>query len=331
MMSAEEHFDALRQPVHREVTVCAFERLHLGFLDPQGSGERTFGSIGMALSRTGTVLKIEPSNRLIFRGPSAARAERYFQALRSIYRISPRVKISIKKASQPHIGLGSGTQMALAVGSAVSAMYDLKLEPSTIMENLGRGGRSGIGLGAFAVGGFLVDGGRDISHKPPRITVRAKFPETWRVLLMVDDKVSGIHGDDEVRAFGALPKVSDEFSAKLCRLVLMGALPALVEANIASFSKAICQVQEMMGSYFSSAQGGSFSSERIAQLLGWLRLQGVVGCGQTSWGPTGFVIFGSEAEAQSLLAELSARRALTEHVSFYICNGRNRGARLKIK
>ena len=50
--------------------------------------------------------------------------------------------------------------MALAVGTAISKLYQLPLGLREIAALTERGARSGIGIGAFAQGGLIVDGGR---------------------------------------------------------------------------------------------------------------------------------------------------------------------------
>ena len=98
-------------------------------------------------------------------------------------------------------------------------------------------------------------------------------------------------GQAEVAAFKSLPQFPSESAEKLCRHVLMQALPALAEADLVSFGQAIKQLQEVSGDYFAPVQGGRYASAKVASLLAWLESQGVPCVGQSSWGPTGFAIF----------------------------------------
>ena len=89
-------------------------------------------------------------------------------------------------AAVQHSGLGSGTQMALAIGMAICDFYRLDLNVNEIAVLTQRGARSGIGLGTFAQGGFIVDGGRAAESKVPPVIARADFPEDWPILLIFD-------------------------------------------------------------------------------------------------------------------------------------------------
>lgn len=57
-----------------------------------------------------------------------------------------------------HSGLGSGTQLSLAVGKLISDFTDNKMEVPQIAHTVGRGGTSGIGVASFDNGGFIIDG-----------------------------------------------------------------------------------------------------------------------------------------------------------------------------
>ena len=104
---------------------------------------------------------------------------------------------------------------------------------------LGRGRRSGVGIGLFNSGGVVVDGGcKDPSRAAP-IVSRIPFPDEWRVVLVLDRKRTGVHGEEERSVFARLPPFAAADAAHICRLVLMQALPALVEADLTSFAAAI--------------------------------------------------------------------------------------------
>ena len=80
---------------------------------------------------------------------------------------------------------------------------------------------------------------------------------------MLDPHRQGVHGPDERELFGKLAPCSDAEAAHLCRLVLMKALPALADCDIAAFGSAIKELQARLGDYFAPIQGGSrFQSRR---------------------------------------------------------------------
>ena len=310
----------------RRITVSAPARLHLGFLDLHGGLGRSFGSLGLTLSELSTDIHIEPGVELRVEGPEAERAEKFARRLLDRFGAGQGAHISIEQSIPAHIGLGSGTQLALAIGMALSRLHDWHLEARTIAALADRGARSGIGIGAFNTGGFLVDGGKTAHGEAPRIVTRAEFPSQWRVLLIFDQHTQGLHGEAELAAFRDLPEFPEGSAGELCRLALMQVLPALLEADFASFSSAIGRIQRTVGDYFAPAQGGRFASPLVAKVLSWLEAQGVTGLGQSSWGPTGFAVLASETQAHSVLRAAQARWGEAGLLHFQVCAGLNRGA-----
>lgn len=303
------------------VAVSAPARLHLGFLDLAGDLGRRFGSLGLAIDGIETRVSAQPAGRLTVEGPDAARAERYVRAMAEAFGLSDRIALRVERAIPAHAGLGSGTALALAVGAAMARG---RIEAATIATALGRGRRSGIGIAAFREGGLILDGGQGEKPLPPPILARHAFPPEWRVLLVLDEGFQGKHGGEELAAFARLTPFPAATAAELCRLVLMQALPALIERDVDRFGAAVTRLQAAVGDHFAPAQGGRFSSAAVAEALGWLQDRGVGGVGQSSWGPTGFAIVGDEARAQALAEDARARFA--GRLRFMTCRGRNRGA-----
>lgn len=279
------------------VRVTAPARLHLGFLDLDGGPGRRFGSLGMTLDGPSTRVRLGAGRGRAARGPDAHRADGYLRRLARHFDREPAVHLDIEAAIPAHSGLGSGTQLALATGAAFCRSQGLDASPRALARLLNRGARSGIGLGAFEQGGVLLDGGRGDDDDPPPIIGRLAFPRDWRVLLIFDRRRSGMHGLDEVAAFRALAAFPAARAGHLSRLALQQAMPALAERDLPGFGAAITEIQEVIGDHFAPAQGGRFASPGVAQVLDWLRRDGVPGVGQSSWGPTGFALLGTEQEA----------------------------------
>jgi beta-ribofuranosylaminobenzene 5'-phosphate synthase len=306
------------------VKVEAPARLHLGFMDLNGGLGRRFGGIGLAIEGLQTRLAMMKAASFSASGPGAERALRYARHLFAHLRLPHAVSIKVHKSIPQHAGLGSGTQLALAVGAAIAQLYDLPLDTRAIGQLLDRGARSGIGVGAFDTGGFLVDGGRDPNDRLPPIIARLEFPARWRIVLMHDRHSQGLHGAQELSAFKALPQFSAEQSARLCRVVLMQVLPAVADANLPGVGGGINEIQRVMGDYFASAQGGRFTSPAVAEVLQWCEDRDVPGVGQSSWGPTGFALVDSETTARALVQEAS--RTFDENtVRLQVVRARNYG------
>ncbi len=311
------------------VTVIAPARLHLGFIDLNPPTGRRFGSLGLALDAPHTVVHAVRGATEVVHSKAQEKAQRYLHALRSAIAAPDDVAVRVDEAIPEHCGLGSGTQLALAVGTAVSRLLDLNLSPFDIRQKLARGARSGVGIGAFAHGGFLVDGGHGGGTSLPPITSRVVFPEHWRVVLIFDEATQGLSGAKEVAAFRTLPTFPETLSAHLCRLVMTRVLPGLAEASMLEFGPAITEVQRIVGDHFAPAQGGRFASSRVAEVLAWLEGRGVHCVGQSSWGPTGFAMVESESQAMEFVREAEVRWR-ERGLRFVIARGRNAPASIEV-
>lgn len=308
------------------VSVVVPARLHLGFLDLEGGLGRRFGSMGITLEGPYTKLAVAPDSNTSVEGPDAERARAYVDQLMTHYEIAGGLRLVIEEAIPAHAGLGSGTQLALATGTAVCQLYGIDAQATEIAQLLDRGTRSGIGLGAFLQGGVLLDGGKGDSDQPPPIISRFAFPEEWRVLLITDRSSDGVHGEAEVDAFQNLPPFPAESAAHLCRIAVMKALPALAEHDIDGFGSAIAEIQRTVGDYFAPAQGGRYASSGVSEVLQWIDDQGIGGIGQSSWGPTGFALLGSAGRGNRLLDAARKRWPSGAGLKFDLLSGRNMGA-----
>ena len=314
----------------RTIAVTAPARLHLGFLDMNGSRGRRFGSVGLTLEGPRVELSVERAPSLVIRGEQSARAEQFANALRSRFNLPGDFQLRISRTIPEHVGLGSGTQLGLAVGVALARLYRLDLSVREIAFVVQRGQRSGIGAGAFELGGFLVDGGKGACDEPPPIVSRVQFPAHWRVILVLERATHGLHGESENAAFQVLPAFPEMLAGHLCRLMLMQALPALADCDIERFGGAIGELQRITGDYFAPAQGGRFASPAVADALAWIESQGIAGVGQSSWGPTGFAIVAGEDRAAELARMAQSRWGAAGPLQFMVCGGRNRGGEVEV-
>ena len=265
--------------------VAASARLHLGFLDLNFSLDRRFGSIGMLLDGPVTRLRLQRSQWAEVRGPERQRASRALARMRERFPVAGEHRLDVLEAIPAHGGLGSGTQLALAVAAAFRRLHGIAPDLRSDAAWLGRGSRSGIGIGLFEQGGLVVDGGRRAEgDAPPPVLARVPVPEDWRILLLLDPAHRGLAGDEERAAFAELPPMGEAAVGEICRLVLMRALPALAEADLSRFGDAVTRIQARVGDYFAAAQGGRFTSPRVAEALASLRRLGSPGIGPV-WNP----------------------------------------------
>lgn len=317
------------------VKVEANARLHLGFFDLNGGLGRRFGSLGLAIDRPTTVLSIERAGLPSCQGPEHQRVAKYIEIFCNAFRLPNTYAVKVHQAIPAHAGLGSGTQLALAVAAALRQLEDYETDATADAILLHRGARSGAGAALFREGGLVVDGGHAegaesaTGKNVPPIITRLPFPDDWRIILVFDEHIEGVHGEAERQAFAQLPAFSAADAGEICRSVLMQALPAAIEQDLPSFGAAIARIQRILGDYFAPAQGGSgFASPRVGALMRRLEAAGAHGIGQSSWGPTGFAFTQNAAEAESLVGCVAAAAA-QDNLGLLVCRGVNRGASVK--
>jgi beta-ribofuranosylaminobenzene 5'-phosphate synthase len=316
------------------VVVRAPARLHLGFLDPSGSLGRRFGSLGLVVDGWETAVEMAAARRdeLSAVDPAAQseldRAATFLQRLREHTGHMEPVALRLLATMPAHAGLGSGTQLALAVGRAFTRWHGLNIDAATLAGWLGRGARSGIGIGGFEQGGLLVDGGPGADERAAPVLARVDLPAAWRIVLVLDERRRGLSGNAERQAIGALAALPQSHAADICHQVLMRVLPGAAAGDFAAFAAGINRVQDLLGAHFAPAQGGSaYTSPAIGSVMQWIgaRPPGAA-IGQSSWGPTGFAILPSLEHAQQAVAAARDAGMLEPALTVRIVAARRRGA-----
>ncbi len=315
------------------IRVQAPSRLHFGLLSipagthwPNRHGEETlparrFGGVGLMIESPGVRLTVQPAPEWAATGPLGERALGY--ARRFVQTVPAEVvqpqRLEIEASAPEHAGLGSGTQLGLAVARALAAAFGMaNLGTVELARRIGRGRRSALGIYGFERGGFLVEGGKLQPDTIAPLLAHVPFPEAWQVVLALPQGEQGLHGPEESRAFqclyerGASPTVTDA----LCRLVLLGMLPALAEQDLNAFGEAVYDFNARVGEVFAPVQGGTYASPRLAELVSFVRQQGVRGVGQSSWGPAVFAVTADAEQAEDLVQRLRTRFQLPSTEAF---------------
>ena len=281
------------------VRVEAPARLHLGMLAVAGDGGRRFGGLGVSVSRPAVVLEAERADELSAEGADAERALAFARRSRDALGLAGGAHLRVVQAIPGHVGLGSGTKLALAVTQALAALESRDIDAPGLAEAAGRAARSAVGMWTFALGGLVVEGGHHPGvERPAPLLARHPVPDEWRAVLAVPAAEPGLSGGEEEAAFGRLVP-APERSAAIAQLVVTSLLPALVERELDEFGAALTRIQELVGDSFADAQGGRFHP-RAAPLVDALLRFGAAGAGQSSWGPTVYGVVGSEAAGREL-------------------------------
>ncbi len=234
-------------------------RLHFGLLSFGGDAEtwpdrhgrpvlpaRRFGGVGLMVQSPGVQVVASPAATWSADGRSADRALAFAQRFaESIRRERPDAdlppqRLVVETAPPEHVGLGVGTQLGLATARALSEAWGFIQDIEDLARRIGRGRRSALGVHGFSRGGFLVESGKRDEDRLAPLAVRVPFPPEWRVVLAVPREAAGLHGPGETEAFArltALPRTAP--TDALCRLVLLGLLPTLAEADLPAFGEAL--------------------------------------------------------------------------------------------
>jgi beta-ribofuranosylaminobenzene 5'-phosphate synthase len=303
-------------------------RLHITLIDMNASIGRVDGGIGLTLDEPVIRISAEKSDNIEITG-NREHAERVRKSAEALLPVGEGISISIEVDYPSHIGLGSGTQAALASAMAVNKIYDMGLSVYELATKVSRGGTSGIGVAAFEDGGFILDGGHKFGEKkdflpssasklpPAPVLLRRDFPD-WDIVVAVPE-LNGASLENEVNIFRKECPVPLREVEKLSHIILMQLLPALVEEDIVTFGESINAIQEI-----------GFKKKEVKlqplslQLMHALRESGAHGAGMSSFGPAVYA-FGEDAEALKKIAQ----EFLGEKGRVFITRARNEGARIE--
>lgn len=319
------------------VTVTTGARLHFGPLAAAGSTGGKFGGVGMMVSSPRYVVSARVAAEDVCLGDEIAcrRAAEFVRRVRETTAcgplLPPPVRIEFLETIPSHAGLGSGTQLGLAVARVLSELAGERSVPGeTLARRAGRGLRSAIGLHGFASGGFLVDGGRSGSGQLGTLVSRIEFPSHWRLILVAPRQSAGLSGAAEQSAFASQPPMPQPLTAELCRIALMEWMPGLIEADFARVSGAMYEFGQHVGRFFEPVQGGVFAQPLMGRLADEVRRRGFGGVAQTSWGPTICVLCEEESSARELITDLTGDGRWDE-CEFRLTEPLNRGAEVVIR
>ncbi len=299
-------------------TVSAGARLHIGFQNLSLARRRLYGGIGVGLEEPRVTVTATPASDV----ESDDQLVRTYATRAADALDVPGVAVTVEERLPRHIGLGSGTQLALSVLAATAHAYGLEPEVREQAPEMGRGGRSGIGVATFEDGGFVVDAGHPTNRfttEPPTegdwtvppVVARHALPDDWRFLVVIPDSDPGRSGDDEDASMRTVveradPAVADEIAGVITRKLL----PAAAEGRLEAFGEATAEIGRKNGAWYADAQGGVFrppAGTLVETLEGCPVCTGV---GQSSWGP---VVYAVTDRTHADEATAAARDALTDN------------------
>jgi beta-RFAP synthase len=320
---------------------------------------RAYGGVGVMIDRPGVHLRMTrgPSaagDRFHATGPLAERAVAFARSCVEAWRLDDAAACTIEMLQVPdsHAGLGSGTQLGLAVAAGMRQLFHpsatsavphavVRFNTNDVVElarAVGRGRRSCVGVYGFSGGGLIIEGGRfvptdrasddDATRAFSPLLARVYLPPDWRCLVFGMRTAVGLHGDAEKQAFASLAPAPREVSAELSRIAMMELWPAAVEERFAEFSDALHRYGLLAGKPFEQASSCLPYARTMTDLIETLQAWGVRGCGQSSWGPTVMACCESAAAADAVVERFAATE-LARHYDAQIARFDDQGASVR--
>jgi beta-RFAP synthase len=294
-----------------------------------GRGGRQFGGVGTMVEQPGVRLRVTAAERFAARGPLSERVQRVAHRVAEAWCTPelPRCTIEVLHCAPEHVGLGTGTQLALAVAAGLQAFSGgAPLPPDQLAELAGRGERSAIGTHGFAHGGLIVEAGKLPGEAVSPLEERIELPATWRFVLIWPAEERGLSGEAERTAFRELPPVDEQTTARLRQEVARELLPAAREGAFGRFSESLYRFGHQAGMCFAARQGGPFASAKVDRLVQAIRDLGVRGVGQSSWGPAVCAVLENDAAAVDFLERI--RSQLDPDATLLLTEPNSHGARI---
>ncbi len=255
-----------------------------------------------------TEVVVRESREFQCSGPDRERVERIVRrgmALSNQEGEQPLCRVEVNRWPPAHCGLGSGTQLSMAVAEAVCRWLGVQPSAETLAKVVAaRGKRSAVGIHGYFVGGLIFEACSGEEELNP-IQARSELPSDWCVAILRPELVSDlVHGADEAERFSQLSAASPDRTAKLGRIACHDLMPAARAGDFAAFAEAVTKYNRLSGELFSPIQGGPYNGPSIVRLIDWLIDRGVAGVGQSSWGPGVFAWFESREKADPIVKRL---------------------------
>ncbi len=301
-----------------KIRVTTPSRIHLSLIDLNGYTGRVDGGIGLMLDRPNVVFEASNSANEFkiacnkyYRESIEIINEKASKIFKTLNINNKNFFLSLRRYFPKHVGLGSKTQLSLAIATAIARLKNTSLSTEELTKVVERGGTSGIGWKGFEEGGFILDGGHDFgvgkekesflpssaSSSAPALTIlRHSIPENWRFLLIIPNVKKGFYGDDEVRIFQKYAPIPKDEVNEVSHQILMKILPGIIKNDLKCFGEGLKRIQ----SIGFKAIEISLQHQIVKDILNFFNDYGVKAFGMSSFGPSVVCITESDAESEEL-------------------------------
>jgi beta-ribofuranosylaminobenzene 5'-phosphate synthase len=329
----------------RITTPC---RIHLSLIDENGYTGRVDGGIGLMLDRPNVVFEASNSAKAF-----KIKAHKYYrESIEVINEIASKVfkrynisnknfHFNLKRYFPSHVGLGSKTQLSLAIATAITKLKNFNhLTHKDLTKLVERGGTSGIGWRGFETGGFILDGGHDFgkgreketflpssastSANPALTIFRYNIPKNWRFVLVIPNVKKGAYGDEEISVFQNYAPVPRNEVNEVSHQIIMKIIPGLIKNELKCFGEGLERIQNIG---FKKIEI-ELQHKIVRDLLRFFKEYGLKAYAMSSFGPSVVGIVESDSEAELLLKEVQkSQKNGGGHI--YICKPNNTGAKIE--
>ncbi|WP_425618285.1 hypothetical protein NA78x_001988 [Anatilimnocola sp. NA78] len=311
----------------RQVQVTAPSRLHFGLYALAAKGNdptlRSYGGVGVMISEPGIRLQISGGTTFGVSGPHTDRVAVFAKRWAEFYsQPTNDLQIEVLAAPPDHVGLGTGTQLGLAVSAGLSAFRGLPVaQPDELARSVGRGQRSAVGAYGFSLGGMIAERGKLPGEFLSPLDCRLALPAEWRFVLARPLQGTGLTGPSEQQAMDAANRDLSPLTEQLVAEARDALIPAAALGRFDDFAASLGRYCELAGQFYTSVQGGPFNGPVVTALAEQIRALGHRGLGQSSWGPTLFVACPDQSAAEQLVTQLQQQSSaeLQIHIS-PVCN-----------
>jgi beta-ribofuranosylaminobenzene 5'-phosphate synthase len=328
----------------RITTPC---RIHLSLIDENGYTGRVDGGIGLMLDKPNVVFEASNSAKEFkieankyYREAIEVINEKASKVFKTLRISNKNFHFHLRRYYPTHVGLGSKTQLSLAIANSIAKLKNLELSQRALTKLVNRGGTSGIGWRGFQTGGFILDGGHDfgqgeekesflpssasIDANPALTIMRYNIPENWRFVVAIPNVKKGAHSEEEVNIFSKFTPIPKEEVNEVSHQILMKIVPGIIKNDLECFGEGLKRIQSIG---FKKIEI-SLQDPIVKELLKFFAQYGVKAYGMSSFGPTVVGITESDEEAKQLSMEVKKR---IKHVGghFYVCRPNNTGATIE--
>ena len=222
-----------------ELRLVTGSRLHFGLLDTVDP----FGGVGAMIDQPRTEVLISPATVFEYVGPAIERAKQIAVRVSATAGMAsglPPCRIAVPQHAPRHCGLGSGTQLAMAIAEGLCRFLNLSVSPSQLaLDVADRGKRSAVGVHGYFEGGLIFE--ESDGHQPLNpVRRRVEMPEDWCVAVLRPPSAKPlVHGAAEMEKFEGLPESDPDIVEEIRQLASGELIEAAVRMDFSAFSNTV--------------------------------------------------------------------------------------------